>query len=49
MRDELWCLIQAAATTIRHMLGIVQCTRNSWRHRAQFCIWTNGENSEQML
>jgi hypothetical protein len=37
-RDELWYLTQAAATTLWHMPGIFQRTRNSLRHRARLCI-----------
>jgi hypothetical protein len=39
-QDELWRLVQAAAT-IRHMPGIFQRSRNSWRHRPLLCKLTD--------
>jgi hypothetical protein len=42
--DELWCLIQGAVTTIWHMTGIFQHTRNSWHYRTQLCIQTKGDH-----
>jgi hypothetical protein len=37
----------AVATAVRHTPGIFQCTGNSWRHRAQTCVETNGEHFQK--
>jgi hypothetical protein len=49
MRSELWRLIQAAATSIRHMNVIFHRKKNYWRHRAQLSIQTNGGHFKQRL
>jgi hypothetical protein len=50
MRHELCCLIQGAhTTTIQHMPGMYQYTRNSFCHRAQPYIQTNSESPAEVL
>jgi hypothetical protein len=42
-RDDLWRLIQATAA-MQDMSGIIQRTRNSWRHRTRLYIQTDVEH-----
>jgi hypothetical protein len=47
--DKLWRLIDAAASMMRDMRGVLQGTRNFLTAQFFFCIQTKGEHFQQLI